>query len=172
MRPILWKASSPAELAKVGVLSGLAVAVAAWFFVEPVGAVFIAAGVGIGAALSTKNASSGTELLDGTPKAIPDMPLSLANLRDGIAQFIAVSEESDADALERVERFAFHVIGRLMDSNDLLSVLGGTDCELGQAAIALATNALDAANRGNSGPLRQASHDVDTFRSNLAQLKS
>jgi len=154
-----------------GVLSGAAAAAAASMFTNLTMMLIIGVTSGLGAAWVSRRSVPDIELLDGTPRAVPDLPRDLRRVPSAIAAYMSDAPESVAEALEQVERLAFHIIGRLSDPRDLLNVLGGFESDLGQAATALATSALEAAIAGKNEALIQAAANASGFRSDLIQAE-
>jgi hypothetical protein len=159
---------SPADYVRTGVIGGGTAAAVSYLFVDPVLMLIIGVASGIGAAVGVGKLARKVEFLDGTPRAIPELPRALSQLPMGIAAFMEDAPEADANHLEAVQKFVFHVIGRLSDPKDLLSVLGGHDSDLGQAVTTLAIQALEAAQTGANDTLAKAAIDVGRFRDDLA----
>ncbi len=163
-----FASSNPARLLRGALMMGGGATLAAYLFVEPMTLAIIAVLGGLAGAVTAGRPQTKLALLDGTPRSAPDLPPELHELPELIAQSLAEMTESAASALEKIERFAFYLLGRLSDPADLLSVLGGTDSELGLSAVALAKAGLDTARKGNTNALKTAAMRVIDLRAALA----
>jgi hypothetical protein len=137
-----WKGGTP-------VLGGVAAGIAGGFLAGPI--VGVAAGVVLLGGIAFGN-SRGTMSVLGSPPLRPELPREVAEAPERMADIVEQLPEVARDNLLTVGRAGFHIIGRLMDTDDLISVAGdGLEGGLGRAAISMVAEAVRVAELISAG---------------------